>query len=56
MKKLLGILLDSFIVAMNVVNGLYAYDKGYTFFSLVSFTIVIASLTITLTEIIEERI
>ena len=55
MKKVLGLLLDSFVVAMNVVNGLYAYDKGYTFFSVLSFTVVIASLKIILIETIEER-
>ena len=52
MKKVLGLLLDSFVVAMNVVNGLYAYDKGYTFFSVLSFTVVIASLKIILIETI----
>ena len=56
MKKLLGILFESCVVAMNVVNGLYAYDKGYTFFSVMSFTVVIASLRLTLIETIEERI
>ena len=48
MRYTIGKLVESFLnalaVAMNVVAGMYQYDKGYIAVSLLSFTIAIALL------------